>query len=81
MRINRSGAALAVGILLATMACRPSRPTVAPEGFVEVPGGRVFYTSLGHNDAVWRDPRYQAHVMAGLQWVTHAEHGKPSEVR
>lgn len=32
--------------------------------------GRVFYTSLGHNDAVWKDPRYQAHLLAGLQWVT-----------
>ena len=38
--------------------------------------GRVFYTSLGHNEAVWKDPRFQAHLMAGLQWVTHAEHGK-----
>ncbi len=41
--------------------------------------GRVFYTSLGHNDAVWKDPRYQAHLMAGLQWVTHAEQGKPAD--
>ncbi len=41
--------------------------------------GRVFYTSLGHNDAVWKDPRYQAHLLAGLQWVTHAEHGKPTD--
>jgi len=41
--------------------------------------GRVFYTSLGHNDAVWQDPRYQAHLLAGLQWVTHAEHGKPAD--
>ncbi|MGB7161089.1 MAG: ThuA domain-containing protein [Tepidisphaeraceae bacterium] len=32
--------------------------------------GRVFYTSLGHNEAVWNDPRYQAHLMAGLKWVT-----------
>jgi hypothetical protein len=39
--------------------------------------GRVFYTSLGHNDAVWKDPRYQAHLMAGLQWVTRLEYGKP----
>ena len=39
--------------------------------------GRVFYTSLGHNDAVWKDPRYQAHLMAGLQWVTRLQYGKP----
>ncbi len=38
--------------------------------------GRVFYTSLGHNDAVWKDPRFQAHVMAGLMWATKAENGK-----
>jgi uncharacterized protein len=38
--------------------------------------GRVFYTSLGHNDAVWKDPRFQAHLIAGLLWVTNAENGK-----
>ncbi len=38
--------------------------------------GRVFYTSLGHNDAVWKDPRYQAHVMEGLKWVTTAADAK-----
>ncbi len=41
--------------------------------------GRVFYTSLGHNEAVWKDPRFQAHLMAGLQWVAHAEHGKAKD--
>jgi proline iminopeptidase len=50
MRINRFGAALAVGILLAAMACRPAPQNVAPEGFVEVPGGRVFYTTMGAGD-------------------------------
>ncbi len=35
--------------------------------------GRVFYTSLGHNDAVWHDPRFQAHVLAGLNWATEAK--------
>ena len=49
MRIKWSGAALAVGSLLAAMACRPT-PTAAPEGFVEVPGGRVFYTTMGSGD-------------------------------
>jgi type 1 glutamine amidotransferase len=43
--------------------------------------GRVFYTSLGHNIAVWKDPRYQAHLMAGLQWVTRIEHGKPTDAK
>jgi type 1 glutamine amidotransferase len=31
--------------------------------------GRVFYTSLGHNEAVWNDPRYQAHLLAGIEWA------------
>jgi type 1 glutamine amidotransferase len=30
--------------------------------------GRVFYTALGHNQAVWGDPRFQAHVLAGVLW-------------
>jgi type 1 glutamine amidotransferase len=32
--------------------------------------GRVFYTSLGHRRDVWRDPRFQAHLMGGLKWAT-----------
>ena len=31
--------------------------------------GRVFYTSLGHRDEVWRDPRYQAHLLGGIRWA------------
>lgn len=31
--------------------------------------GRVFYTALGHRDDVWRDPRYQQHVLGGLRWI------------
>jgi type 1 glutamine amidotransferase len=31
--------------------------------------GRVFYTSLGHRREVWRDPRYQEHLMGGLKWA------------
>ena len=50
MRINRCGTAWAVGMLLAAMACRPAPQNVAPEGFVEVPGGRVFYTTMGTGD-------------------------------
>jgi type 1 glutamine amidotransferase len=34
--------------------------------------GRVFYTSLGHNKEVWRDPRFQAHLLAGITWATGA---------
>jgi len=31
--------------------------------------GRVFYTALGHRDEVWRDPRYQEHVLGGLRYL------------
>lgn len=31
--------------------------------------GRIFYTSMGHNDAVYERDDYQAHVLAGLRWV------------
>ena len=30
--------------------------------------GRVFYTALGHDDAVWRDPRYQRLLLNGILW-------------
>lgn len=32
-------------------------------------GGRVFYTALGHRDELWRDTRYQQHVLGGIRWV------------
>jgi type 1 glutamine amidotransferase len=36
--------------------------------------GRVFYTALGHEAAVWRDARFQQHLAGGIQWAT----GSPS---
>jgi type 1 glutamine amidotransferase len=33
--------------------------------------GRVFYTALGHEAAVWRDPRYQKLLLNGLLWTLH----------
>ena len=50
MHANRCRAALAIGLLLGAIACREPRPAVAPEGFVEVPGGRVFYKTMGGGD-------------------------------
>ncbi|HXR86820.1 MAG TPA: ThuA domain-containing protein [Stellaceae bacterium] len=32
--------------------------------------GRVFYTALGHDPAVWRDPRYQQLLSNAILWVT-----------
>ena len=30
--------------------------------------GRVFYTALGHEQAVWRDPRYQRLLLNAIRW-------------
>jgi type 1 glutamine amidotransferase len=31
--------------------------------------GRVFYTSLGHRQEVWKDLRYQEHILGGMRWA------------
>ncbi len=31
--------------------------------------GRAFYTSLGHEEAVWKDSRYQELLLNGIQWA------------
>jgi type 1 glutamine amidotransferase len=31
--------------------------------------GRVFYTSLGHRQQVWKDPRFQEHTLGGIRWA------------
>jgi hypothetical protein len=31
--------------------------------------GRVFYTALGHREEVWRDRRFQQHLLGGLEWA------------
>lgn len=31
--------------------------------------GRVYYNSLGHEDAVWNDLRYQEMILNGIKWV------------
>ena len=31
--------------------------------------GRVFYTALGHELAVWQDPRYQKMLLNGIKWA------------
>ncbi|WP_020469347.1 ThuA domain-containing protein [Zavarzinella formosa] len=35
----------------------------------EVEKGRTFYSSLGHRKEVWKDPRYQEHLIGGLKWA------------
>ena len=34
--------------------------------------GRVFYAALGHEQAVWRDPRYQQLLLNGIRWSMQA---------
>ena len=31
--------------------------------------GRVFYTSFGHRDDIWTNPRVQAIIIGGLAWA------------
>jgi type 1 glutamine amidotransferase len=31
--------------------------------------GRVFYTALGHEEAVWSDPRYQEMLHNAILWA------------
>ena len=31
--------------------------------------GRVFYTSMGHREDVWTDPRFQTLLLGGIGWV------------
>jgi type 1 glutamine amidotransferase len=35
----------------------------------QVGKGRSFYTSFGHRREVWRDPRFQEHLIGGLKWA------------
>ena len=41
----------------------------------EVGKGRSFYTSLGHRKEVWKDPRFQEHLIGGLRWAMKLEEG------
>lgn len=42
--------------------------------------GRSFYTSLGHFKDVWKDPRFQEHLLGGVKWSLKLAEGdsKPS---
>ena len=37
--------------------------------------GKVFYTALGHEDAVWENPDYQLHLLGGIKWALGVEGG------
>lgn len=51
-------------------ASTPKEPWHVPVSWVRDHGqGRVFYTNFGHNDATWKDPRFQAHLREGTAWA------------
>ena len=31
--------------------------------------GKMFHMSLGHNEAVWADPRYRDSILGGIKWI------------
>ena len=37
--------------------------------------GKVFHMSLGHNEAVWEDPRYRDSILGGIKWILGQEPG------
>lgn len=37
--------------------------------------GRSFYTSLGHRKEVWKDERFQKHLIGGLKWAVKQADG------
>jgi type 1 glutamine amidotransferase len=41
----------------------------------DVGKGRSFYTSLGHHKEVWRDVRFQQHLLGGLRWALGVAEG------
>lgn len=42
-----------------------------PETWARMHGkGRVFYTSMGHREDVWANPKFQSLLLGGLAWAT-----------
>jgi type 1 glutamine amidotransferase len=54
-------------------------PGVYPMSWCKEYGtGKVFYTSLGHNEFVWESPEYQKHILGGIKWALGLEKGDVS---
>jgi type 1 glutamine amidotransferase len=45
---------------------RPAYPSTWARRYGQ---GRVFYTSLGHRDDVWKNPMFQALLLGGINWA------------
>jgi type 1 glutamine amidotransferase len=37
--------------------------------------GRSFYTALGHGGGIWKDERYQKHILGAILWILGLEKG------
>lgn len=48
----------------------PREPWHIPVSWIrEYGSGRLFYTNFGHNDATWKDPVFQKHLLEGIAWA------------
>lgn len=48
----------------------PKEPWHVPVSWVRDYGkGRVFSTNFGHNDATWKEPMFQKHMVEGIAWA------------
>ena len=61
---------LRVLLSLDMQASKPQEPWHVPVSWVREYGkGRVFYTNFGHNDATWKEPMFQRHMVEGVSWA------------
>lgn len=61
---------LRVLLSLDMQASSPKEPWHVPVAWVRDYGkGRVFSTNFGHNDATWKDPMFQKHMLEGMAWA------------
>jgi type 1 glutamine amidotransferase len=61
-----------VRVLMSLNMARTSlkRPFHVPVAWVKQYGqGKVFYISLGHNEAVWANPTYMQSLQGGIEWI------------
>jgi uncharacterized protein len=61
---------LRVLVSLDMQASAPKEPWHVPVAWVRDYGhGRVFSTNFGHNDATWKEPMFQKHMVEGIAWA------------
>lgn len=61
---------LRVLVSLDMQASNPKEPWHVPVSWVREYGkGRVFSANFGHNDATWKEPMFQKHMVEGIAWA------------